>query len=111
MNRNEVINEFVADINFRNKWQAMIDDGTLARMLKYAECHRYPFNDSAIEHDNHHIQSRRDGGNCAWNKLSELLLSMPFDDKYAAVDKAENEDGYTKSQHLTQARTTFHKRR
>lgn len=111
MNRQEVIEEFVADAAFRKKWESLIDDGTLERMLKYAECFRYPFNSSAIESNDPHIQTRRDGGYAAWEKLSELLFSMPKDEKYISIDKAyQQNDDFVRSPELPKRKSRFHQK-
>lgn len=111
MNRQEIINEFIADVKFRNKWESLIDDGTIERILKYAECYRYPFNLSAVENDNQHIQTRRDGGYSAWEKLSELLFSMPKDDKYTNVDRvSESTEDFVRSSDLPKRKARFHQK-
>jgi hypothetical protein len=105
--RKELLNELRTDHQFRSTWRNLIDDGTLDKIIMFCECHRAPYQSDLPDHPEPHLQSEKNGGIKAWDKLVYLIRTMPFNTSDNGPGGNKNASEFVRDASLPTVRERF----
>ena len=109
--RKQLLDKLKGDKTFRDKWKDLIESEFIDEIINYCECYRSPYQSDLPDHKEPHLQSEKNGGIKAWDKLSYLIRSMPYDiEEVENLDDKYDGETFVRDAGLPEPRTRFKRR-